>query len=91
MVAEAGLETRVKEIILEEWERRGPFESEVIYNRIIEEGWEVPDYYLRDLLYRFLNALGMINFTFRRPRSEEANRKHGDIKIRNVNPEEFDW
>ena len=90
-MAEAGLETRVKDIILEEWERRGPFESEIIYNRLIEEGWEVPDYYLRDRLHLFLKTLGMINFTFRRPKSEEANKKHGDILIRKVNPEEFNW
>jgi hypothetical protein len=93
-----GLETRVKDIIVEEWERRGPFESEIIYNRLMEEGWEVPDYYLRDRLNLFATLFeddedepNMINFTFRRPRSEEANRKHGDILIEKVKPEQFLW
>ncbi|HET7479945.1 MAG TPA: hypothetical protein VFJ72_10580 [Rubrobacteraceae bacterium] len=59
-------------------------ESAVVYQRLLREGAEVPDYAMSAVLNAF-RVGGLINVPIRDPREEEV-RKHGDLSINGVSP-----
>ena len=77
------LAEKVREVICEEWESAaGSLESSVVYQRLLEEGVEVPGYQMSAILNAF--KLGGLITAPRRPQIEEEVRKHGDLLIRGV-------
>lgn len=79
------LAEKVREIICDEWSGEGgSVESAVVYQRLLREGAEVPDYAMSAVLNAF-RVGGLINVPIRDPREEEV-RKHGDLSINGVSP-----
>ncbi len=81
------LAEKIREIICDEWAAGadGPLESAVIYQRLLREGSEVPAYAMSAILNAF-RVGGLIEAPLRH-QSEEEIRKHGDLSIRDVNPD----
>ena len=78
------LAEKIREVICQEWEgAAGSLESAVVYQRLLEEGVDVPSYQMSAILNAF--KLGGLIAAPRRPQSEEEVRKHGDVLIRGVN------
>ena len=77
------LAEKVREVICQEWEGAvGSLESAVVYQRLLEEGVEVPGYQMSAILNAF--KLGGLITAPLRPQTEEEVRKHGDVLIRGV-------
>ena len=77
------LAEKVREVICQEWEgAAGSLQSAVIYQRLLEEGVEVPGYQMSAILNAF-RVGGLITAPLR-PQSEEEVRKHGDLLIKGV-------
>ena len=80
------LAEKVREIICDEWPGEGgSVESAVVYQRLLREGAEVPDYAMSAVLNAF-RVGGLITVPTRDPREEEV-RKHGDLSINGVSPD----
>ena len=80
------LPKKVREAICVEWEgAAGSVESAVVYQRLLEEGVEVPGYQMSAILNTF-RVGGLITAALR-PQSEVEVRKHGDLLIRGVSPD----
>jgi hypothetical protein len=80
------LAEKVREVICEEWEGAGgSLESAVVYQRLLEEGVEVPNYQMSAILNAF--RVGSLITVFLRPQREEEVRKHGDLLISGVSPD----
>jgi hypothetical protein len=84
-------ERRAVEILLEEWERwlekpipKNYLRSEPVYQRLVDKGWNVPDYDL-DTLWKKLKAMEQIRGTGFIGRTQWA--KHGNWQFRWVNPD----
>ena len=78
------LAERVREAICEEWQGAGgSLESSVVYERLLEEGVEVPGYQMSAILNAFM--VGGLIMAPPGPQREEDVRKHGDLLIRGVN------
>jgi hypothetical protein len=77
------LAEKVREVICEEWQGAGgSLYSAVIYQRLLEEGVEVPGYQMSAILNSF-KVGGLIAASFRLQREEEV-REHGDFLITSV-------
>ena len=77
------LAERVREVICEEWQGAGgSLQSAVVYQRLLEEGVEVPGYQMSAILNAF-KVGGLIMAPPGSQREEEV-RKHGDLLIRGV-------
>ena len=80
------LAEKVREVICEEWEGAGgSLESAVVYQRLLEEGVEVPNYQMSAILNAF--RVGSVITVLLRPQREDEVRKHGDLLISGVSPE----
>jgi hypothetical protein len=84
------LAEKVREVICEEWEGLGgrgggSLESALLYQRLLEEGVEVPDYQMSAILNAF--RVGSLITVLLRPQREEEVRKHGDLLISGVSPD----
>ncbi len=78
------LAERVREVICEEWQGAGrSLESAVVYQRLLEEGIEVPGYQMSAILNAF-KVGGLITAPPKPQQREEDVRKHGDLLIRGV-------
>ena len=74
---------KVREIICEEWQvAGGSLYSAVIYQRLLEEGVEVPGYQMSAVLNAF-KVGSLITASLRTQREEEV-REHGDFLITSV-------
>jgi hypothetical protein len=83
------LAEKVREVICEEWEGLGgggSLESALLYQRLLEEGVEVPDYQMSAILNAF-RVGALITVLLRPQRGEEEVRKHGDLLISGVSPD----
>ena len=81
------LADKVREAICEEWREvaaEGSLESAVVYQRLLEDGVEVPGYQMSAIL-NALKVGGLITVPLP-PQSEEEVRRHGDLLIRGVSP-----
>ena len=79
------LAEKVREVICEEWQGAGgSLQSAVVYQRLLEEGVEVPDYQMSAILNAF--KVGGLITAPPRPQREEDVRKHGDLLITCVSP-----
>jgi hypothetical protein len=78
------LSDKVIEILCAEWRPGVSLRSSEIYTRLIEDGVEVPDYAMSEVL-EALNGGGLIKVPFDRP-GEDAKRRHGDLTITYVDP-----
>ncbi len=77
------LAERVREVICKEWQGAGgSLESAVVYQRLLEEGIEVPGYQMSAILNAF-KVGGLITAPLG-PQREQDVRKHGDLLIRSV-------
>ncbi len=77
------LAQKVREIICEEWQGAGgSLYSAVIYQRLLEEGVEVPGYQMSAVLNAF-KVGSLITASLRTQREEEV-REHGDFLITSV-------
>ncbi len=77
------LAQKVREIICEEWQGAGgSLYSAVIYQRLLEEGVEVPGYQMSAILNAF-KVGSLITASLRTQREEEV-REHGDFLITSV-------
>ena len=77
------LAEKVREVICEEWQGAGgSLQSAVVYQRLLEEGVEVPDYQMSAILNAF--KVGRLITAPLRPQREEDVRKHGDLLITGV-------
>ena len=80
------LAERVREVICEEWQGAGgSLESSIVYQRLLEEGVEVPGYQMSAILNAF-KVGGLITAPPGSQREEEV-RKHGDLLITSVSSE----
>jgi hypothetical protein len=80
------LAENVRKVICEEWEGAGgSLESAVVYQRLLEEGLEVPHYQMSASLNAF--RVGTLLTVLLRPQREEEVRKHGDLLISSVSPD----
>ena len=80
------LAQKVREIICEEWQgAEGSLYSAVIYQRLLEEGVEVPGYQMSAVLNAF-KVGNLITASLRTQREDEV-RKHGDFLITSVHSE----
>ena len=80
------LAKKVREIICEEWQvAEGSLYSAVIYQRLLEEGVEVPGYQMSAVLNAF-KVGSLITASLRTQREEEV-REHGDFLITSVHSE----
>ena len=80
------LAEKVREVICEEWQGAGgSLQSAVVYERLLEEGVEVPDYQMSAILNAF--KVGGLITAPPGPQREEDVRKHGDLLIRGVSSE----
>ena len=71
------LAEKVREAICEEWQGAGrPLESTVVYQRLLEEGVEVPGYQMSAILNAF--KVGGLITAPPKPQREEDVRNHGD-------------
>jgi hypothetical protein len=81
------LAEKVREVICEEWQGQGgSLYSAVIYQRLLEEGVEVPPYQMSAVLNAF-KVGSLITASLRTQREEEEEeevRKHGDFLIKSV-------
>jgi hypothetical protein len=74
---------KVRGVICEEWQGAGgSLQSAVVYQRLLEEGVEVPDYQMSAILNAF--KVGGLITAPPHPQREEDVRKHGDLLIRGV-------
>jgi hypothetical protein len=72
------LAKRVREAICEEWQgARRSLESAVVYQRLLEEGVEIPSYQMSAILNAF--KLGGLITAPPKTQCEEDVRKHGDL------------
>jgi hypothetical protein len=77
------LAEKVREVICEEWQGAGgSLYSAVIYQRLLEEGVEVPSYQLSAVLNAF--KVGSLITASHSPQREEDVREHGDFLITSV-------
>src|SRR5829696_2973159 len=77
------LAEKVRKVICEELEGAGgSLESAVVYQRLLEEGVEVPNYQMSAILNAF--RAGSLIAVLLRPQREEEVRKHGDLLISGV-------
>ena len=77
------LAQKVREILCEEWQSAGgSLYSAVIYQRLLEEGVEVPGYQMSAVLNAF-KVGSLITASLRTQREEEV-REHGDFLITSV-------
>ena len=77
------LAEKVREAICEEWQGAGgSLQSAVVYERLLKEGVEVPDYQISAILNAF-KVGGLITAPPGLQREEDV-RKHGDLLIRGV-------
>jgi len=77
------LAERVRQVICEEWQGAGgALQSAVVYQRLLEEGIEVPGYQMSAILNAF-KVGGLITAPLG-PQREQDVRKHGDLLIRSV-------
>jgi len=84
------LAEKVREGICKEWEGAGgSLESAVVYQRLLEEGVEVPNYQMSAILNAF--RVGSLITVLLRPQREEEVRKHGDLVISGVSPDLCDF
>jgi hypothetical protein len=80
------LAEKVREVICEEWQGAGgSLQSAVVYQRLLEEGVEVPGYQMSAILNAF--RVGNLIMAPLGPQREEDVRKHGDLLIRDVSPD----
>jgi hypothetical protein len=80
------LAEKVREVICEEWQGAGgSLYSAVIYQRLLEEGVEVPGYQMSAILNSF-KVGGLITASLRTQREEDV-REHGDFLITSVHSE----
>jgi len=78
------LAEKVREVICEEWQSAGgSLQSAVVYQRLLEEGVEVPSYQMSAILNAF-KVGGLITAPPCSQREEEEVRKHGDLLITSV-------
>jgi hypothetical protein len=78
------LAEKVREVICEEWQGAGgSLYSALIYERLLEEGVEVPPYQMSAVLNAF-KVGSLITASLRTQREEEEVRKHGDFLIKSV-------
>ena len=78
------LAEKVREVICEEWQGQGgSLYSALIYERLLEEGVEVPGYQMSAVLNAF-KVGSLITASLRTQREEEEVRKHGDFLIKSV-------
>ncbi len=77
------LAEKVREVICEEWQGAGgSLQSALVYQRLLEEGVEVPGYQMSAILNAF--KVGDLIVAPLGPQREEDVRKHGDLLIRDV-------
>jgi hypothetical protein len=77
------LAEKVREVICEEWQGAGgSLQSAVVYQRLLEEGVEVPGYQMSAILNAF--KVGGLITAPPKPQREEDIRKHGDLLITGV-------
>ena len=77
------LTEKVREVICVEWQSAGgALQSAVVYQRLLEEGVEVPAYQMSAILNAF-KVGGLIKVSLR-PQGEEEVRKHGALLIEGV-------
>ena len=77
------LAEKVREVICEEWQGGGGYlESAVVYQRLLEEGVEVPGYQMSAILNAF--KVGGLITAPPKPQREEDVCKHGDLLITSV-------
>ena len=80
------LAEKVREVICEQWQGAGgALESAVVYQRLLEEGVEVPGYQMSAILNAF--KVGGLITAPPGSQHEEDVRKHGDLLIRRVSPD----
>ena len=80
------LAEKVREVICKEWQGAGgSLQSAVVYERLLKEGVEVPDYQMSAILNAF--KVGGLITAPPGPQREEDVRKHGDLLIRGVSSE----
>ena len=80
------LAEKVREVICEEWQGAGgSLQSAVVYQRLLKEGVEVPNYQMSAILNAF-KVGGLITAPPGHQREEDV-RKHGDLLIRGVSSE----
>ena len=78
------LAEKVREAICAEWQGAGgSLQSAVVYQRLLEEGVEVPSYQMSAILNAF-RVGGLIATSLGSQREEEDVRKHGDLLIRGI-------
>jgi hypothetical protein len=81
------LAEKVREAICAEWQGAGgSLQSAIVYQRLLEEGVEVPSYQMSAILNAF-RVGGLIAASVSPQREEEEVRKHGDLLIRGVSSE----
>ena len=80
------LAEKVREVICEEWQGQGgSLYSALIYERLLEEGVEVPAYQMSAVLNAFkVGSLTTASLRTQREEEEEEVRKHGDFLIKSV-------
>jgi hypothetical protein len=84
------LAEKVRKVICEEWKRAGgSLESAVVYQRLLEEGLEVPNYQMSAIFNAF--RVGRLITVLHRPQREEEVRRHGDLLISGVSPDLCDF
>ena len=77
------LAEKVRKVICEEWQGAGgSLQSAVVYQRLLKEGVEVPNYQMSAILNAF--KVGGLITAPPGPQREEDVRKHGDLLIRGV-------
>jgi hypothetical protein len=80
------LAEKVRQVICAEWQGAGgSLQSAVVYQRLLEEGVEVPAYQMSAILNAF-KVGGLIAASVGTQREEEV-RKHGDLLIRGLSSE----
>ena len=78
------LAEKVREVICEEWQGAGgSLHSAVVYQRLLEEGVEIPGYQMSAILNAF-KVGGLITAPPGPQQREEEVRKHGDLLIISV-------
>ena len=79
------LAEKVREVICEEWQgARGAVHSAVIYQRLLEEGVEVPGYQMSAILNAFKVGGLIVAPPAKLPQREEDVCEHGDLLITSV-------
>jgi hypothetical protein len=80
------LAEKVREVICEEWQGAGgSLQSAEVYQTLLKEGVEVPNYQMSAILNAF--KVGGLITAPPGPQREEDVRKHGDLLIRGVSSE----